>query len=44
MFFGAGNLIFSLKIGQATEGNWLQGFFGLIISDVILYMAHYDGA
>jgi LIVCS family branched-chain amino acid:cation transporter len=36
MFFGAGNLIFSLKIGQATEGNWLQGFFGLIASDVIL--------
>ena len=36
MFFGAGNLIFSLKIGQATEGNWIYGFFGLILSDVVL--------
>ncbi|MDR2794232.1 MAG: branched-chain amino acid transport system II carrier protein, partial [Holosporaceae bacterium] len=36
MFFGAGNLVFSLKIGQATEGSWLQGFGGLISSDVIL--------
>jgi LIVCS family branched-chain amino acid:cation transporter len=36
MFFGAGNLVFSLKIGQITEGNWLQGFLGLITSDVVL--------
>jgi LIVCS family branched-chain amino acid:cation transporter len=36
MFFGASNLVFSLKIGQATEGNWLQWFGGLISSDVIL--------
>jgi LIVCS family branched-chain amino acid:cation transporter len=36
MFFGAGNLVFSLKIGQATECNWLHGFCGLISSDVIL--------
>jgi LIVCS family branched-chain amino acid:cation transporter len=36
MFFGAGNLVFSLKIGQITEGNWLHGFLGLITSDVIL--------
>jgi LIVCS family branched-chain amino acid:cation transporter len=36
MFFGAGNLVFSLKIGQATEGSWLYGFSGLISSDVVL--------
>jgi LIVCS family branched-chain amino acid:cation transporter len=36
MFFGAGNLVFSLKIGQSTEGNWLWGFLGLILSDVVL--------
>jgi LIVCS family branched-chain amino acid:cation transporter len=36
MFFGAGNLVFSLKIGQATAGNWIPGFLGLILSDVVL--------
>jgi branched-subunit amino acid permease len=30
IFFGTSSLIFSLKIGQATEGNWLQGFYGAV--------------
>jgi LIVCS family branched-chain amino acid:cation transporter len=36
MFFGAGNLVFSLKIGQSVEANWPLGFAGLILSDVVL--------
>ncbi|MDR1435067.1 MAG: branched-chain amino acid transport system II carrier protein [Puniceicoccales bacterium] len=36
MFFGAGNLVFPLKIGQIAGENWLCGFLGLAVTGVIL--------
>jgi LIVCS family branched-chain amino acid:cation transporter len=36
MFFGAGNLVFPLSIGMNTEGNWIWGLLGLVITGVIL--------
>lgn len=36
MFFGSGNLVFPLQIGQATGNNWLMGFFGLFITGIFL--------
>ncbi len=36
MFFGSGNLVFPLEIGQYTEGYWFLGFLGLFFSGIIL--------
>ncbi|GHU11404.1 branched-chain amino acid transport system carrier protein [Alphaproteobacteria bacterium] len=36
MFFGAGNLVFPIKIGQITGGHWMLGSLGLIITGIIL--------
>jgi LIVCS family branched-chain amino acid:cation transporter len=36
MFFGSGNLVFPIQIGQATGGDWLLGFCGLFITGVLL--------
>ncbi len=36
MFFGAGNLIFPLLIGQSVGGNWLYAIFGLTITAVLV--------
>ncbi|MDR2781587.1 MAG: branched-chain amino acid transport system II carrier protein [Holosporaceae bacterium] len=36
MFFGAGNLVFPLAIGRSTSEHWLLGFFGLMITGIVL--------
>jgi branched-chain amino acid:cation transporter, LIVCS family len=36
MFFGSGNLVFPLQIGQISGENWLIGFFGLFLTGIIL--------
>ncbi len=36
MFFGSGNLVFPVKIGQMTGESWLWGFLGLFITGIIL--------
>lgn len=36
MFFGSGNLVFPLQIGQAAGDNWLLGFWGLFATGIIL--------
>lgn len=36
MFFGSGNLVFPLKIGQIAGDSWLFGFFGLFVTGILL--------
>jgi LIVCS family branched-chain amino acid:cation transporter len=36
MFFGAGNLVFPLKVGQSTGNFWMFGALGLAITGIIL--------
>lgn len=36
MFFGSGNLVFPIKIGQIVRENWLLGFLGLFLTGIIL--------
>jgi len=36
MFFGSGNLVFPIKIGQITGTYWFLGFIGLFITGIIL--------
>jgi len=36
MFFGSGNLVFPIKIGQLTGEYWLLGFAGLFVTGIIL--------
>jgi LIVCS family branched-chain amino acid:cation transporter len=36
MFFGSGNLVFPLQIGFASESHWLAGFFGLLLTGILL--------
>lgn len=36
MFFGSGNLVFPIKIGQLTGVYWFLGFLGLFITGIIL--------
>lgn len=36
MFFGSGNLVFPIQVGQATGENWLFGYLGLFITGIIL--------
>jgi LIVCS family branched-chain amino acid:cation transporter len=36
MFFGSGNLIFPIQVGQATGQSWLFGYLGLFITGIIL--------
>jgi len=36
MFFGSGNLVFPLQIGQAAQSQWFFGFLGLFITGIIL--------
>ena len=36
MFFGSGNLVFPIKIGQLASQHWLWGFAGLFITGIIL--------
>ncbi|GHU13896.1 branched-chain amino acid transport system II carrier protein [Alphaproteobacteria bacterium] len=36
MFFGAGNMVFPIKIGQMTGENWLLGGLGLAVTGIIL--------
>lgn len=36
MFFGSGNLVFPLHIGQASGNNWLIGFVGLFLTGIVL--------
>jgi LIVCS family branched-chain amino acid:cation transporter len=36
MFFGSGNLVFPLQIGQAVGGCWALGFFGLFLTGILL--------
>lgn len=36
MFFGSGNLVFPIKIGQASGNYWLLGCLGLFITGIIL--------
>lgn len=36
MFFGSGNLVFPLQIGQMAGNNWLAGFLGLFATGIIL--------
>jgi LIVCS family branched-chain amino acid:cation transporter len=39
MFFGSGNLVFPLKIGQVTGCLWIFGFLGIFISGILLPFA-----
>lgn len=39
MFFGSGNLVFPLQIGQETNSLWLFGFLGIFISGILLPFA-----
>ncbi len=36
MFFGSGNLVFPLQIGQNSGNHWLLGFLGLFITGILL--------
>jgi LIVCS family branched-chain amino acid:cation transporter len=36
MFFGSGNLVFPLKIGQLAGNSWMFGFLGLFITAILL--------
>lgn len=36
MFFGSGNLVFPLEIGQNSGNQWLLGFFGLLLTGILL--------
>lgn len=36
MFFGSGNLVFPLQIGQLSGNSWIFGFLGLLITGIIL--------
>ena len=36
MFFGSGNLVFPIQIGQSSGQHWLAGFLGLCITGIIL--------
>lgn len=36
MFFGSGNLVFPIKIGQMVKEDWMLGFFGLFLTGIIL--------
>jgi branched-chain amino acid:cation transporter, LIVCS family len=36
MFFGSGNLVFPIQIGQATGSFWLLGFVGLFLTGIAL--------
>lgn len=36
MFFGSGNLVFPLQIGQLSGDNWLFGFLGLFLTGILL--------
>lgn len=36
MFFGSGNLVFPLYIGYQSKSSWLYGFFGFMISSILL--------
>lgn len=36
MFFGSGNLVFPIQIGQATGSEWLSGFAGLFLTGIVL--------
>lgn len=39
MFFGAGNLIFPVHLGQMAGKNWLFAAIGLIISGTLIPLA-----
>ncbi len=39
MFFGSGNLVFPMKIGSSCLNNWEVGFFGLLISGILIPFA-----
>ncbi|MES2253074.1 MAG: branched-chain amino acid transport system II carrier protein [Pseudomonadota bacterium] len=39
MFFGSGNLVFPLQIGQETNSLWSLGFLGIFISGILLPFA-----
>ncbi|MBX9977427.1 MAG: branched-chain amino acid transport system II carrier protein [Alphaproteobacteria bacterium] len=36
MFFGSGNLVFPLQIGQSSSMYWFLGFLGLILTGILL--------
>lgn len=36
MFFGSGNLVFPLQIGNASGNNWVFGFVGLLLTGILL--------
>ncbi|MDP3641220.1 MAG: branched-chain amino acid transport system II carrier protein, partial [Alphaproteobacteria bacterium] len=36
MFFGSGNLVFPLQLGQQVGENWFLGFLGLFVTGIIL--------
>lgn len=36
MFFGSGNLVFPLEIGLAAGPYWILGFFGLLLTGIVL--------
>ncbi len=36
MFFGSGNLVFPIQIGQVTGDQWLAGFAGLFLTGIAL--------
>lgn len=36
MFFGSGNLIFPLHLGQMAESNWMTAYFGFLMTAVIM--------
>jgi LIVCS family branched-chain amino acid:cation transporter len=36
MFFGAGNIVFPLQIGQSSGSQWFLGFLGLFLTGILL--------
>jgi LIVCS family branched-chain amino acid:cation transporter len=36
MFFGSGNLVFPLLVGQMSEGHYLLAFFGILLTGVLV--------
>lgn len=36
MFFGSGNLVFPLQLGQQVGKNWFLGFLGLFVTGIVL--------
>lgn len=36
MFFGSGNLVFPLEIGLFSSSAWLTGFFGLLLTGILI--------